>query len=312
MDYYYPNPHLKRSGSIFHFLYIPLMEYLYPNATIIHANHYQAAKGWSSSIPHVESRMLLWCKAGYGKVTLNGKPFDLEPYDFLCLPWGHRIAYHAHLQDPFFLGGIHIIPDHDPAAPMIFNVAHGPKSPLAGDPSRRDCKLQGLGKIVKGRFQEHSALYFLAEYIVQLFHPLPPNEEQARLAAQQLLYHLTTLSSNSAQETVGLPQELLRLMDYVHNHINQPITLQDLSALAEKSPATLHRLFQKHLHTSPAQWVSGQRFNEARRLCRTTHLTATELADRLGFGDIYHFSKFFKRKAGLSIREYRNQQGWIL
>lgn len=159
---------------------------------------------------------------------------------------------------------------------------------------------------------EHSSLFYLAEYAVQLFHPDPPNEWLARLTARQLLYHLTRLSSNPPQEAVGLPPELLRLMDYVHNHLHQPVTLQDLASLAEKSPATLHRLFRRHLHISPAQWIADQRFEEARRLCRTTHLTATELADRLGFGDIYHFSKFFKRKAGLSIREYRNQQGRML
>jgi AraC-like DNA-binding protein len=256
--------------------------------------------------------MLLWCKAGYGEVTVNGERFPFEPYDFLCLPWRHHIAYKAHSMDPFFLGGVHIIPDHTPTEPVVFDVAHDPSSSLAGNPDRRDCELQGLEGIVKGRFTEHSALFFLAEYTVQLFHPQPPDEWLARITAQQLLYHLTQLSSNPLQEAVGLPPELLRLMDYVHNHLDKPITLQDLAALAEKSQATLHRLFQQHLHTSPAQWIADQRFHEAQRLCRTTHLTVTELADRLGFGDIYHFSKFFKRKSGLSIREYRNRQGKIL
>ena len=288
------------------------MEHLYPNAVVVYANHYQPAKGWSVFRSRVESRMLLWCKAGYGEVTVNGQLFPFEPYDFLCLPWRHHITYQAHHKDPFFLGGIHIVPDHDPSAPVVFDVAHTPSSPLAGDPCRRDCGLHGLEDVVKGRFQQHSALFYLAEYAVQLFHPRPPAEWLTRLTAQQLLYHLTQLSDSPAQEVVGLPQELLRLMDFVHNHIDQPITLQDLSSLAEKSPATLHRLFQKHLYTSPAQWVADQRFNEAQRLCRTTHLTATELAHRLGFGDIYHFSKFFKRKAGLSIREYRSQQGRML
>ncbi|MCF7864199.1 MAG: AraC family transcriptional regulator [Kiritimatiellales bacterium] len=282
---------------------------LYPNAVVVHANHYQSAKGWSTSIHQVESRMILWCKAGYGEVTVDGQLFQFEPYDFLCLPWRHRIAYQAHWQDPFFLGGIHIIPDHKPTAPVVFAVAHEPSSPLAENPSRRDCELPGLDGIVKGRFQERSALLFLAEYTVQLFHPQPPEEWLARLTARQLLFHLTQLSSNPQQEAVGLPPELLRLMDYVHNNLKKPITLHDLASLAEKSPATLHRLFQQHLHTSPVQWVADQRFNEAQRLCRTTHLTVSELADHFGFGDIYHFSKFFKRKSGLSIREYRNQQG---
>jgi len=285
---------------------------LYPNAIVIYANHLQPPKGWSTLCSHVESRMLLWCKAGYGKVTVNGQDFALEPYDFLCLPWGHTIHYQADRNDPFFLGGVHIIPDHNPAAPVVFDVAHVPSSPLAGDPARADDPLQGLEKIVRGRFLEHSALYLLAEYTVQLFHPQPPDEWLARSTAQQLLHHLTQLSSNPPQEAVEIPPELLRLMEHVRNHLDQPITLQDLADLSEKSPATLHRLFQKHLQTSPAQWIADQRFNEARRLCRTTHLTATELADRLGFGDIYHFSKFFKRKAGLTLREYRNQHGRML
>ncbi len=284
----------------------------YPNAIVILANHYQAARNWFTSFPHVESRMLLWCKAGYGEVTVNEQVFEFEPFDFLCLPWGHEISYQTHQQDPFLLGGLHIIPDYDPAAPKVFDVALGPTHPLAGDPARRDLELQGLDQPVKGRFLEYSPLLLLAEYTVQLFQHPPPDEWMARLTAQQLLYHLTRLSSYPPREAIGLPRELLRLMDYVHQQIHQPITLPDLSALAEKSPATLHRLFQKHLHTSPAQWIADQRLIEAQRLCRTTQLTATELADRLGFGDIHHFSKFFKRKAGCSIREYRNQHGRML
>lgn len=256
--------------------------------------------------------MLLWCKAGYGEITVSGQYFPLGPYDFLCLPWGHSITYRADNNDPFFLGGIHIVPDHDPDVPVVFDVAHVPSSPLAGDPARKDCMLKSLEGTIKGRFLEHSALFFLAEYTVQLFHPEPPDEGLARSTARQLLYHLTQLRSNPQREVVGLPPELLRLMEHVRNHLDRPITLQDLSVLSEKSPATLHRLFQQHLHTSPARWIADQRFEEARRLCRMTHLTATELADRLGFADIYHFSKFFKRKAGLSIREYRNQQGRML
>lgn len=239
-------------------------------------------------------------------MTINNEPFPLEP-DFLCIPWGHRIEYQAHAEDPYFLGDIHIIPDLEPDTQITFDIAHMPSSPLPADPARKDCEIPGLEQIVKGQFQPGSALFLLAEYTVQLFQHQSPDEKMARLAAQKLLYHLTNLSASPAKEAIGIPQELLRLMDYVHTHIGQPITLQDLDTQAEKSPDKLQRLFKKYLHQSPAQWIAAQRLIEAQRLCRNTHLNATELADRLGFGDIYHFSKFFKHKAGCSIREYRTR-----
>jgi len=50
------------------------------------------------------------------------------------------------------------------------------------------------------------------------------------------------------------------------------------------------------------------RFEAAARLLRETDATALEIALEVGYEDPSHFSRAFKRIAGISPREYRRQQ----
>ena len=43
---------------------------------------------------------------------------------------------------------------------------------------------------------------------------------------------------------------------------------------------------------------------EARRLIRETNLNFTQIGDYLGFLSLYHFSRFFKEKEGITLSEY--------
>ena len=85
-----------------------------PNAIVLLANYKACTPGWSWGLNWVGSRMLLWCLSGTGRVAVNGTERSFVGGDFLFIPWGHSIHYRAAREEPFFLGGIHVIPDHDP------------------------------------------------------------------------------------------------------------------------------------------------------------------------------------------------------
>jgi glyoxylate utilization-related uncharacterized protein len=53
------------------------------------------------------SRMLLWCRASEGNVTVNGRTGILRPGDMMFMPWGHRIRYFNGSKDPWRISGIH-------------------------------------------------------------------------------------------------------------------------------------------------------------------------------------------------------------
>jgi hypothetical protein len=147
---------------------------------LVYANFAQFGSGERSDSPFVESRMLLLCKAGRGRVRVNRTLFEFAPGSFLFLPWGHSIAYEASARDPFLLIGVHLIPRHATDRPVVYQVAYRPSEPLAGCPWRRDGALEGLDGLVSGNLRDNPALGHLAEYIVHAFMRGPLPEARAR------------------------------------------------------------------------------------------------------------------------------------
>ena len=55
---------------------------------------------------------------------------------------------------------------------------------------------------------------------------------------------------------------------------------------------------------SPIAYFNGLKILEAQRLIAQTPLNNTEIAERLGFSSVHHFSKAFKQKTGIAPTEY--------
>nr|WP_275942616.1 helix-turn-helix domain-containing protein [Paenibacillus alba] len=65
------------------------------------------------------------------------------------------------------------------------------------------------------------------------------------------------------------------------------------------------KLFSKVYGLSPRQYVSQQKLKLAKELLVTTHLSMTDIADKLGFQSASHFSRQFRRWTGQSPSEFR-------
>jgi AraC-like DNA-binding protein len=68
--------------------------------------------------------------------------------------------------------------------------------------------------------------------------------------------------------------------------------------------ATFRRSTGQTLHG----YVTERRVTRARELLRHSELNVGEVAARLGFKTIFHFSRVFKQETGLSPRQYRNSK----
>jgi len=82
-------------------------------------------------------------------------------------------------------------------------------------------------------------------------------------------------------------------------------------AFAAEIAATSVRTLQRRLKESGLTYsdlIGEIRFEAALRLLRETDATALEIALEVGYEDPSHFSRAFKRTAGISPREYRRQQ----
>jgi transcriptional regulator GlxA family with amidase domain len=88
----------------------------------------------------------------------------------------------------------------------------------------------------------------------------------------------------------------------------EPVSLCHLAEFARLSPATVGRLFRRHLGTTPVTWIMRVKIERARLLLRTRRLSVAEVARAVGFADPYYFSKCFRKVTGQSPLAYRQQQ----
>jgi len=95
-----------------------------------------------------------------------------------------------------------------------------------------------------------------------------------------------------------------QVTDYMIRNIRCVLTLNQISADLGFSVATLRRLVQKNCGQSPIAYFNGLKILEAQRLIAKTSLNITQVAERLGFSSVHHFSKAFKQKTGVAPTEY--------
>ena len=68
-------------------------------------------------------------------------------------------------------------------------------------------------------------------------------------------------------------------------------------------------LFSRHLHISPSEYIRREKLEESKRLIRQGDMNFTQIADRLKYSSICHYSNQFKRKYGMTPTEYCQRIG---
>lgn len=94
------------------------------------------------------------------------------------------------------------------------------------------------------------------------------------------------------------------LLDYIHQRYPSKITSETIERDFKCNFDYLNRTFNKLAGYSIAYYVNKVRIDRSRELLATTNLSVGEIARHVGFADVYHFSKVFKKYAGVSPTSY--------
>lgn len=95
----------------------------------------------------------------------------------------------------------------------------------------------------------------------------------------------------------------------IQNYANPNFELDELLRSAPYCYDYLCRLFRQELHTTPHQYLADLRLQAAANALRAGNGSITEIAHMCGYHDPLYFSRMFKKKFGLSPREYARQAG---
>lgn len=103
--------------------------------------------------------------------------------------------------------------------------------------------------------------------------------------------------------------DLAVVLDWVREHLGEPLTVPQMAARALMSERTFLRRFNDATGMTPKAWLQHERMARARSLLETSGLDTEQIAQRCGFASAESFRVAFRRTVGLAPSFYRDSFG---
>lgn len=114
------------------------------------------------------------------------------------------------------------------------------------------------------------------------------------------------------QETVDETENAIqKAARYISRNFEKPLSLKEMSEMVHMTPTYFSRRFKQVTGFGFKEYVVYTRIAQAERMLRHTSLSVTEIAVACGFEDGNYFGDCFKKRRGISPREYRRRTGSI-
>lgn len=95
------------------------------------------------------------------------------------------------------------------------------------------------------------------------------------------------------------------LCHYIHQHIQQPLAIEDLAHQFHVSASHLRLKFRRQTGMSLGTYITKAKMSKATQLLDTSTLTITQLSEQCGYESVQAFSRAFSREIGMSPLTYR-------
>lgn len=141
-----------------------------------------------------------------------------------------------------------------------------------------------------------------------LFDFYPENEFEESCALQHVFYKLMSIHMKNTKTIMQSPptlaQNIKHFMDLNYTHISG---INELAMQNCYSRSYIYKVFKKEYGISPMEYLMKVRIDVAMSLLsdKNNNLSIGEIAVASGFSDPLNFSRFFRKKTGLSPQKYR-------
>ena len=96
-------------------------------------------------------------------------------------------------------------------------------------------------------------------------------------------------------------------LTYIEENYTKKLTLCEVAEKTYVSQWHLSKLLNRHTGQSFSDILNHVRIEHAKKLLKNPSLRIGDISEQVGFLDLAHFSRVFKKQEGVSANEYRNQ-----
>ncbi len=129
----------------------------------------------------------------------------------------------------------------------------------------------------------------------------------AQNISRTLLMHLFRLIDQTSSHTslLGRNRTMAHLLDYIHTHFREQISLEQISQVCFCNVYYLSHIFTQEQGMSIGKYILTLRMQEAKRLLAETSLPVNEVGCAVGLNDASYFCRIFKKTCAMTPLKYR-------
>ena len=133
--------------------------------------------------------------------------------------------------------------------------------------------------------------------------PVPMPEKEDVPAAKETQEET---SENSEENSEANSFIVKNALEYIRENSQEKLRLSDVADQVYVSQWHLSKLLNKHTGKTFSDLLNGARMDRSKELLKDPALRICDVAEQVGFQDLAHFSRVFKKLEGMSAGEYRN------
>ena len=135
-------------------------------------------------------------------------------------------------------------------------------------------------------------------------------EQLIKISLEQLLISIHRNNDVRKEKNISILKERMdqdiveRTIAFLKENVSQQLCFSDVCNFAKISSTSLRTAFKAKTGKSVMQYFRELKIHQARILIREDNYNMTQISEILGYEDIHHFSKQFKKITGMSPTEY--------
>lgn len=117
-------------------------------------------------------------------------------------------------------------------------------------------------------------------------------------------------SSSTRRETAGAQLRdfyIHEAVTYMERNYPRDLTVEEVADVCKLNRSYFSKLFKESMGCPPQEFLIRMRLNKAAELMKTSRDSIGDIALACGYPNQLHFSRAFKKRYGMSPREWRNQ-----
>ncbi|GFN32833.1 response regulator [Paenibacillus xylaniclasticus] len=135
--------------------------------------------------------------------------------------------------------------------------------------------------------------------IIDQFDQVPAEIRKLSQVSDSYVYEQDERGSDRAIETA---------IHYIKSHFREDLSLEKVASVVFLNPVYFSQLFKQKTGQGYKDFVIQLRLEQAKRLLHNPSLKLAEVAERIGYQDVRHFTQVFRKRFNITPTEYRTQE----